>query len=330
VSGAPTYAARIAATNLQIDAGTAQVLRAFEGAGVRSLLLKGAALNRWLASDDNPRAYLDADLLVRPADLTAAERALADLGLRPVLDEHDMPDWWREHATTWAGIEGGATIDLHRTVVGVGVDPEDLWETLSAQVETIDVAGYPAWTLKVPGRALHLALHAAQHGAGWDRPLADLETALSVADESTWAVAAELARALQATPAFATGLRLLPAGDALADRLGLPHELSTGVALRAGTPPPVALGLDQLAQAGSSRARLAILRHKFFPPPSFMRHWSRLASRGTLGLALAYLWRPLWLLARLPAGFRAWWKARARARQATSEPGHPPRRDRSR
>ncbi len=307
-----TQAARAVAANLQVDAGTAEVLRAFDTAGVESILLKGVSLSRWLASAEEPRHYVDADLLVRPVHLSTAERVLIDLGLRPVLDEREMPGWWREHASTWAGKAGIATVDLHRTIVGVGVDPDQVWETLSTHVETIAVGGYPAKTLTIPGRAFHVALHAAQHGIGWGRPLADLTRALAVADEPTWRAAAGLATSLRATPAFAAGLRLVPAGSDLAGRLGLPTEVPTDVALRASTPPAVALGLDQLERAENLRARLAILRHKLVPPPSFMRHWSPRAREGRLGLALAYLWRPLWLLARLPAAFKAWRSARRR------------------
>ena len=93
------------------------------------------------------------------------------------------------------------------------------------------------------------------------------------------------------------------------------------MAIKAGTAPPVALGLDQLARAESLRARLTILRHKFAPPPAFMRHWSSRARKGRLGLVLAYLWRPLWLLARLPAGFKAWQHARRLAERSRSNPG---------
>jgi Uncharacterised nucleotidyltransferase len=306
-----TSAARITAANLRVDASTAEVLGGLEAAGAQSLLLKGVSVTRWVSTRDDPRPYSDCDLLVRSADLMAAERVLSDLGFRPLLNEHHMPDWWREHATTWWRAEDGTTVDLHRTLVGVGVDPYELWLTLSSHVETIVVAGYPAQVLTIPGRAFHLALHAAQHGVEWDRVLADLERAVSAADEETWRAAAELAASLRATPAFAAGLRLTPAGRVLADRLGLPADLPTDVAIRADTAPPIALGLDQLAKAEGVRARLAILWHKLVPPATFMRHWSPLARQSRLGLVLAYLWRPLWLLARLPTGFRAWWRARS-------------------
>jgi Uncharacterised nucleotidyltransferase len=303
-------AAQITAANLRVDAATAEILHRFEAAGVASVLLKGVSLSRWISTRENPRLYLDCDLLIRPGDLSAAERALDDLGFKRLFDERRMPEWWREHAATWTRDEDGVKVDLHRDLVGSGIGPERLWRVLSAQTETLDVAGYSATALTIPARALHVALHAAQHGVEWDRPQTDLQRALAIADEEIWREAAQLAAALDATSSFAAGLRLLPEGRALADRLGLPADVPTDVALRAGTPPPVALGLDQLARARGVRARFAILWRKLVPPPTFMRHWSPRARQGRLGLLLAYLWRPVWLLSRLPAGIRAWREAR--------------------
>ena len=74
--------ARITATYLQVDAATAEVLRV-EVVCVESLLLKGISLTRWLSTPDDPGQYLDCDLLVRPVDLTAAERVRSDLGFAP-------------------------------------------------------------------------------------------------------------------------------------------------------------------------------------------------------------------------------------------------------
>jgi hypothetical protein len=161
-----------------------------------------------------------------------------------------------------------------------------------------------------------LALHAAHHGVGWGRFLDDLERAVSTADIATWEAAAELAASLQATPAFAAGLRLTEPGRVLASQLDLPTQASVRLALTATTPPPIALGFDQLEQAAGFRQRVVILRHKFFPPVTFMRRWSPLARRGRRGLLLAYVRRWLWLMRYAPAGFRAWRSAR---RKSTSK-----------
>ena len=298
------------ASNLRVDWATAEVLRAFEREGIRSLLLKGATFARWLYHNSAPRAYADCDLLVRPGDHARAERALAELGFEPTHDENEMPDWWHEHAVAWLRHSDAAVVDLHRTLDGVGVDAATLWQTLSSEAEPVAVADYEASALAIPGRAFHLALHAAQHGEQWGAVVDEVELAAKREDISTWRAAAALARTLDAEAAFATGLRLAPSGRGIADELDLSPEQPVGVALRARTPPPVALGLDQLSRADSLRTRFAILRHKFFPPPTFMRKWSPRAAESRRALVWAYVRRPIWLLRKAPAGFRAWRRAR--------------------
>ena len=288
---------------------TAEVLRAFEAAGVESLLLKGPSVSRWLYDNDEPRGYGDSDLLVAPSDLETAEHVLLRLGFRPTVDRTEMPDWWQDHAIGWLRGDNEA-VDLHRTLSGVGVDPEQVWQTLAADREPIVVGGFEAQTLAIPARTLMLALHAGQHGTGWGRFLDDLERGASRIDTSTWDAAAELAASLGATAAFAMGLRLVEPGRALASKLGLPTDGSVDLTLKASTPPPIALGFDQLARASGWRQRIAILRHKFFPPVTFMKLWSPLARQGKRGLLRAYVQRWIWLLRNAPAGFRAWRAAR--------------------
>jgi hypothetical protein len=307
-------AAVTVASNLRVDGATAEVLRAFGAAGIQSILLKGPSVVRWLYGPDDPRPYIDSDLLVRPADVAMAEQVLADLGFEPEVDEREMAILRIYHAVHWQRRQDGVIVDLHRALPGVGVDHDRLWLTLSANLERLVVGGSPADTLTAPGRAFHLAIHAAHHGVGWEKVVVELERALSHADESTWRAAAELAAELGATAEFATGLRMVPAGRTLASALSLPTAAPVDVVLRAGTPPPTAVGFDQLVRAEGWLARLRILARKVVPPPTYLRVWSPLARRGRLGLALAYAWRPLWILRSAPAGLRAWQAARRRAR----------------
>jgi len=74
----------------------------------------------------------------------------------------------------------------------------------------------------------------------------------------------------------------------------------------------VALGFEQLARAGGPAARAKLIARKVVPPATFMRRWYPQAADSRRRLALAYLWRPLWLLRHAPAGFRAWRDARGR------------------
>jgi Uncharacterised nucleotidyltransferase len=299
-----------AADNIRVDAATAEVVDAFGARGVPSILLKGPSIARWLYAGDEPRSYRDCDLLVPPRHARGAESTLADLGFERRFDDTRMPDWWREHASEWFRGRDGVTVDLHRTLPGAGVDDETVWGAISEDVEAMTVAGRPAAVLSLPARALLVALHAMHHGREWGTPLSDLERALDVVGDDTWRAAAHLADRLDATDAFAIGLRLHLRGAELADRLHLAAAVSVQATLLARTPPPVALGIEQLARAQGIRRLAAILARKFFPPPDFIRHWHPMASTGRTGLLLAYLYRPLWILRRSPPAFRAWRAAR--------------------
>jgi hypothetical protein len=311
--------AAAAADRLRIDAATAEVLKGFEAVGVESLLLKGPSLDAWLYPGGDRLSYLDADLLIGPRDHRAAGEALGSLGFEQRLNEAALPDWWREHGSEWWRIADGVLVDLHRSLPGLGVDAESAWCTLAAVTDSIVVAGYEARTLVLPARALLVALHAAHHGADGPKPLTDLERALKGGDDALWKSALALAQQLEATDAFAAGLRLTAAGEALADLLALPAGRSVEVALRASTAPPVALGFEQLARADGWRARAAIVAHKLAPPPEFIRHWSPRAAESRPQLVLAYMYRPFWVLRHSPRGLRAWIKARRQVHASRSE-----------
>lgn len=298
---------------LRVDGAAAALLEAFNAAGIQALLLKGATFAQWLYPDGK-RFYIDCDVLVSPADFAAAEQTLGALGCRRTFDERSMPSWWREHASAWVRERDGVTIDLHRTLPGVGADPETAWQVLAGGQATVVVAGRTVPALGLAGRAFHVALHAAHHGADWARPIDDLDRALATGDERLWRCAAALAGELDAVDPFAAGLRLTPMGRQLADRLELPRIRSVQAALHASTAPPIALGFEQLARAPGMRARLEIAWHKVVPPPAFIRHWDPRANDSRSALVCAYLRRPLWLLRHAPRGFSAWRAAQRSAR----------------
>lgn len=304
------------ATNLRIDAATAEVLRAFAAEGIQARLLKGPALARWLYTGDEHRFYADCDLLVRPRDHGGAERVLAHLGFVQALDGGAMPEWWREHADDWWRADDAVAVDLHRRLPGIEADADTTWAVLAERPHVVPVAAFEALVLAPAGRALHVVLHAAQHGVQRPAPLRDLELtlALAAAEPALWLEAATLARRLDAVEAFASGLALLPAGRELAAQLDLAPQRSVDATLRARGSPPTALGFEQLARAPGTGARLGIAWRKLFPPPEFVRRWHPLAARGRTGLLLAYLYRPVWLVRAAPRGLRAWRSARRAAR----------------
>ena len=305
------------AGRLRLDAATATLLRHLDQAGVEALLLKGRSLASWLYPRPELRMYIDCDLLIAPSDLGTAEGVLEALAFTRGFDDRDMPPWWREHAGTWLRERDAFVVDLHRTLPGVGVNAEAAWRVLTAETDVVVVARYRARALALPARALHVALHAAQHGAGWPKPMADLTRALEVGDDDLWRRAATLATDLRALDAFTAGLHLSPAGARLATRLRLAPPRSVDAALRATSPPVLALGLQQLASARGMRARIEIVWRKLVPPAAFMRHWDPSAARSRSALARAYVRRPLWILRHTPSALRAW----HRARRSVRDPG---------
>jgi hypothetical protein len=201
-------------------------------------------------------------------------------------------------------------VDLHNTLQGVEVDAGRLWSVLSGMTVVEEVGGQEVEILSEPARALHVALHATQHGREWKVPMEDLRRAIEILPLETWQEAAEVAEQLEATVAFATGLRLLPAGEPLAQRLGLSTRATVETLLRSQSPPHLTLGFEKLYSLGSPRAKAHFIARKLFPPRANMRFMMPLARRGWLGLATAYLMRLGWLLRHAGGGFRAWMRAR--------------------
>jgi hypothetical protein len=296
------------ALTLVVDGVTAEVWRALRDAGIPAILLKGPSIAGWLYDRTGVRAYGDADILVDPVRLEESRGLLSRLGFEPrtPLIRGDRP----RPSGAWLRPRDRATVDLHSSITGVGVSPEAAWRILRENVEPLDVAGVEVDVLTIPARSLHVALHALQHGPRERKPMEDLRRAVSRLSTETWAESRSIAQSLGAVPAFAAGLRLVPAGAQIADRLGLPQDASREVTLRARGAPPGTLAVDWLMTRRGSRAKAALLARKLFPPPSFMRQWLPLARRGPLGLALVYLWRPLWLAWRTGPALVAWTRVR--------------------
>lgn len=290
----------------------AEVASTLGDAGIRSLILKGPSIGRWLYRETQARSYADSDILVAPGDISAAEKVIVTLGYRRQLENlmGDRP--WG--ALYWMRPHDGAALDLHRTLTGIEISPETAWLLLSEETEILSLRGVEIEVLNQPARALHLALHAADHGFTSDRPLKELALALDALPEDLWSRAASLAAKLEATAAFAAGLRLVPEGAQLAARLRMPDNDSVEVALRASPATRHALGLQWLLQARGPGAKASLLARKLVPPPAYMRVWSRLAQRGAPGLFLAYLWRPLYLALVAPTTVMSWWSARQELR----------------
>lgn len=299
-----------AARSLALDRRSAELVAELEAAGVPSILLKGPAIAGWLYRGRGVRTYGDTDLLVPPDRWDLAMTTLGRLGFEDGLG--DMAHPRMESFTSHPLARGNESLDLHCTLWGIQVPPERAWEVLAANTEPMSIGGRTLLVLAPAARAMHVALHAAQHGYDEGKPVHDLELALELLPDDLWAEAAVVAAELDALGGFATGLRLLPAGRELAERLGVEREASVDALLRVAHV-PLSQGFEELSNARGISAKLAILLGELAPTAEFMRWWLPLARRGRLGLAAAYLWRPLYLALRAGPGLVAWRRARRAA-----------------
>jgi len=280
--------ALLAAETLLIDHCTAQVVTTLHTASVRPILLKGPAIARWLyAEDPAARDYADVDLLVAPQQMATAEVILKDLGfVEPValwLKGDVSP-----HGGAWVRAADGATVDLHRTIHGCELLPDEaVWRALSTGTTTMAVAGVEVTVLGLPARVLHVVLHLeALYGPG-SKPWEDLTRALQVVDLVTWGEAVALARALGVEAEMGIKLRRSDAGRALADPLGLPRLPSPRLAFYTATGDQQAVA--RLVALVGWRAKLAFLAAKLLPPREYLRQTQApLVDRSRLGLVLAY------------------------------------------
>ena len=299
---------------LVIDAATAEAVTALDGAGVRSILLKGPSFDVLLYDRDEPRPYSDVDLLIRRADVPRAGEVLTSLGYRQRADRE--PARVVEHASVWVRASDRTHLDLHQTLGGVDRAEADPWEVLAADTERMSVGGAEVEVLSPSGRALHAALHAAVSEPGEEKPEIDLARAVDRLSLDTWKGAAALATRLGAAPAFETGLRRLPAGRELAAALELAPERSVEAALLADSAPYSAWTVERLARARGLRSKLRIVLPRLFPEPRFMRVWHPWARRGRGWLALAYIRRLGWLVIAAPRAVAAWLRARRQSRDS--------------
>ncbi len=306
----PSLEAIASTKRLLIDRLTTEVVGALERANVPAIVLKGPVLADWLYSDrGEERLYSDTDLLVAPGHASTADEVLRDLGFANVLAAFDHP---RIDARVWRRGEH-EVVDLHTALWGPAAEPQVVWSILWGMTERHLIAGERLLVLEPVPRAMHLALHAAQHGPA-RKVIEDLRRAVETLPERQWGAAARLAERLGAGDAFAAGLRLLPEGQSLAVRLGLTGYLSLEASLRV-EPIPLAQGFEHLSRLPGARAKLALVARELVPPRAFMRWWLPLARRGPRGLTVAYLWRVLWLIGHAPAGLRAWLRARRAVRR---------------
>lgn len=285
-----------AARCLALDQHAATVLTGLAGLDIPAVLLKGPGLaQRFYANAPERRRYSDVDILVAPADFDRAETLLAALG--HVDSTAAFPrDEWLWHERHWIHpAAGDLNVDLHRSFSGVA-DAQGFWDTVSATSVPLDLCGV---TVQVPGlvaSAMLVGLHAAAPGQT-TKPVTDLVAALGQVPDAVWEEAGRLARCVGAEAAFVAGLRRVPAGVVVADRLSPQLGLgSTRGWISRLDLVLLARSLDALRTVPGVRAKVRFARRRMFPSAAFLASHHPLAAKGPAGLTLAYLLRPLRLL----------------------------------
>jgi hypothetical protein len=292
-----------AAHALALDAATGTVVNGLRARGIDCLILRGPAIARRLYPRGD-RSYVDADILVEPRRLADAEAALSELGFREAAIEAALPGIRPGHAHTWLAA-GARVIDLHRTLIGTNATPDQVWAALRADAEPLELEGVEVLVPSQAGLAFVVALHAAHHADQAPQPLHDLGLALDLVPPAAWHEAGQLARKLQATGAFAEGLRLDPRGEAELGRLGLASADEAGPPLTGGRSFHVAQGIALFHATAGKRAKVAFLRERLLPSARTMRRRSPLARRGAAGLTTAYVARLLDAAIHLPRALLA-------------------------
>ena len=327
---------RAAARNLAIDRLTAEVADFFAREGIETLVLKGPVLADWLYPRE-VRPYGDSDLMVPREDWERAVALLLEIGfaanpsiLRPRDAMREMST--RERPRAWEKLRVLADlrlesiagtgfvrrtqtidlhcVDLHCTLYGLGAEPDAVWPAFAAGGNVQSIGGAELRIPNRPALLLHVCLHAAHHHEG--KALEDLRRAIATADRASWAKALELAILLDALRAFASGLRLVPEGEPLAEWLGVGEVRSAEYELRFQRIPTAEAVNTLLFSDVGLRTRAIIVATKILPRPEFMRWRSPLARRGVFGLIASYPLRWMWLAVNVPRAAVAVWRERRR------------------
>lgn len=304
---------------LALDRITAQVVTAFRDEGIRTILLKGPALARWLYRSDEWRGYADCDLLVAPDDVRAAERILERSGFKREGLQSIAEDW-ENYSSAWTDARA-SNIDLHHTMVGIGVPAQEFWRIMAEGTEQIQVGGVDVEILRPAARLVGLVMHVAKDGSRREKARHDLAHAAQRLPIELWREAVDLADRLEAGPAFVAGLGVDRSGRELAARLSLKASTPpVDVAIRLhGGAPPFAAGMHWLLTSRGLWHKAVVVFRTIIPPRRFMLAWRPLARKGPSGLVLAYVWRVGWVVWHAGPAMRIVWRARRAERRSADE-----------
>lgn len=272
-----------------------RVLPALAARGCRALLLKGAALGRWLYAAPELRPGSDVDLLIDARKRLDAHAALVAAGLQSDgYSQHDLAS----NQAPYVDPETGRQVDLHWAL---NVVPElacrfDFAQLDRDAIDLVEPAG--ARALGRVDALMHTVIHYFAHRPASDRPLIwlhDLTLLARGLDADGWADLDRKVRRMELAGLHAAALHLaaesfpleLPAA-LIAQWQTLGQGECTRTLLESDGGPFRRL-LHSLSCVTTLRGRMAYLRARLFPATLWMR--GRYGAQGGMQLAAAYLRR---------------------------------------
>lgn len=303
------------ARRLAFEAGTSQIIDALGRAGVGTILLKGPSIERWLYQPDEIRGSADIDLFVALVD-DRCDRAFAELGFDPVPGTAGIIGDRPQVGRTYFRAADSMLVELHEALIATPEPESNWWEVLRSETEELELSGATVPVLNEEARTLNVALHAAGHGIEHAKSMEDLRRALRLVPVAVWDRAAELARRTRSMATFTSGLRLLPEGEAIAQRYGGPS--STNDALYARQAPPASFLFEWLRTFEGAGPKVRFILRKLVPPRAFMMDWFAPAKHFPVLLVVAYPYRLIWATLIGFRGLLYWLAARSEVSKVTA------------
>lgn len=139
----------------------AEIVAAFEAAGLQALVLKGAALAHLVYPEPALRPMRDIDLLVRRAEARRAQQLLADLGFNAPVPAPEAPLPGKHLPNATRVVEGlTISVELHHNCFNIGTPASlELDDLPASSLRACPVAGVTARTLPPEEMLWHLCLH---------------------------------------------------------------------------------------------------------------------------------------------------------------------------
>ncbi len=254
-------------------------------------MLKGPSIARWLYPSGG-RTYVDTDILVPACEFGRARTMLKSLGFSEVVEglhtfEQSVKveiEFARRPALGRGPDDG---VDLHRNLPMLPTPDEILWEAFSAGTETIGVGDVQVCVLGRTALALHVVVHAVQHGFQ-SHTSEDLCRAITVMSVDDWRPVADLAARLGIAGILGLGLRHHGVGAEIADSLALPYLSPADPWSWMLSAPRGSASLTEFSSALTLRVKAQRIRSKLLPSPAWVRHMSRRPDAHGRTLLLAY------------------------------------------